>query len=87
MSPALKVLLVSSKYPPEYSGSGLRAHNTYKRLAARYGIWFSVLTSSVTENHSGDYEFEGVAVRRIANKLQWQWPVATSMHAGLLQND
>ncbi len=28
----MKILVVSSKYQPEYSGSGLRAHNTYKRL-------------------------------------------------------
>ena len=34
----MKVLVISSKYQPEYSGSGLRAHNTYIRLKKNYNI-------------------------------------------------
>ena len=37
----MKILLVSSKYQPEYSGSGLRAHNTYKK--EKYNIDFDVI--------------------------------------------
>ena len=64
----MKVLVVSSKYCPEYAGSGLRAHNTYKRLAARFGVEFDVVASSLTTNRSRDYVYDGVSVRLIANK-------------------
>ena len=46
----MKILLVSSKYHPEYSGSGLRAHNTYKRLKKNYKIEFNVLSNSIALN-------------------------------------
>lgn len=65
----MRVLVVSSKFPPEYAGSGLRAHNTYKRLSLKYGIRFDVLTSSVTLNRSRQYVVDGVSVKLIANKL------------------
>lgn len=64
----MRVLVVSSKYPPEYAGSGLRAHNTYRRLARRYGVSFDVLTSSEEFNGIGRYRHEGVDVLRIALK-------------------
>lgn len=65
----LRILVVSSKYPPEYSGSGERAHRTYQRLKAKYNIKFDVLCSSVTANTNADYFHEDVPVRRIAGKL------------------
>jgi glycosyltransferase involved in cell wall biosynthesis len=65
----MRVLLVSSKYPPEYAGSGLRAHQTYKRLQNKYGLQFDVLCSSVTSNSNTVYEHEGVKVTRIARKI------------------
>jgi len=65
----MRVLVVSSKYPSEYSGSGLRAHRTYLRLKEKEGIEFDVLCSSVTENSNLCYTHEGVNVRRIACKL------------------
>ena len=43
----MKVLLVSSKYLPEYSGSGLRAHNLYKRLCRKFDIDYDVLCNSL----------------------------------------
>lgn len=64
----MRVLVVSSKYPPEYAGSGLRAHNTYKRLKQKFGVQFDVVASSIEYNHSEDYCIEGVFVKRIANK-------------------
>ena len=66
----MNILVVSSKYPPEYSGSGLRAHNTYRRLHSRFGVNYKVLISSVTENESSMYEWDGVKVKRIANKIR-----------------
>ena len=65
----MKILVVSSKYPPEYSGSGLRAHNTYLRLAQKFDLTFDVITSSVTTNETIHYEIDGIQVWRIANKV------------------
>ena len=64
-----KILVISSKYLPEYSGSGLRAHRTYKRLKEKFGIDFNVLTSSVEFNNIKLYEVEGVSVFRISMKV------------------
>ena len=65
----LRVLVVSSKYPPEYSGSGLRAHSTYTRLSEKFGVEFDVLAGSVQFNDSVSYALDGVPVRRVAGKL------------------
>lgn len=65
----MNILVVSSKYPPEYAGSGLRAHNTYKRLANKYGIEFDVIASSVLSNKNRQYVVDYVSVKLIANKL------------------
>ncbi|MFA5100765.1 MAG: glycosyltransferase family 4 protein [Candidatus Omnitrophota bacterium] len=69
----MRVLVVSSKYPPEYAGSGLRAHNTYRRLARKYGVEFDVLAGSEEFNGVKRYAHEGVAVRRIALKTGIQF--------------
>lgn len=66
----MKVLVVSSKYPPEYAGSGLRAHKTYKRLAHREpGLRFEVICSSQEFGGSDDYVYEGVKVQRVSSRL------------------
>jgi len=64
-----KILIISSKYLPEYSGSGLRAHRTYKRLKEKFGIDFDVLTSSVEFNNIKSYKVEGSSVFRISMKI------------------
>ncbi|MFA6290426.1 MAG: glycosyltransferase family 4 protein [Victivallales bacterium] len=65
----MNILLVSSKYMPEYSGSGYRAHNLYKRLTAKHAeINVDVITGSETENSCCDYIHEGFKVRRISCK-------------------
>jgi len=63
----MKVLLISSKYAPEYAGSGLRAHKTYKRLSEKYNINFEVICNSIEFRHSKYYSFEGIKVTRIYN--------------------
>jgi len=65
----VNILVVSSKYPPEYAGSGLRAHNTYKRFSRKYNFRYSVLCGSVMYNQTRRYSFEGISVYRIACKL------------------
>lgn len=65
----MKVLVVSSKYPPEYAGSGLRAHNTYLRLQKKYDIEFEVICNSIEFDRSDSYVHEGVPVQRIVSRL------------------
>ena len=66
----MNVLLVSSKYMPEYSGSGFRAHNLYKRLCDKCAFLnVTVLAGSITENDCSEYEYDGFHVTRIASKL------------------
>lgn len=68
-SSEINILLVCSKYMPEYSGAGFRAHNLYKRLMKKYPrIRLSVLCGSETENSSAEYEYDGLKVKRVANK-------------------
>jgi glycosyltransferase involved in cell wall biosynthesis len=75
----VKILLVSSKYLPEYSGSGFRAHNLYRRLSEKFPeIEVSVLCGSETENTCADYEYEGFKVSRIAGKVE-----SKSLHGGI----
>ena len=62
----MKVLVVTSKYQPEYSGSGLRAHNTYVRLGEKYNLKYDVLTSSLEYSGVNSYTYEQVNIKRIA---------------------
>lgn len=64
----MKVLIVSSKYLPEYSGSGLRAHNTYMRLSKKFDIKFEAITSSTGNYLSDTYLIDGISVQRIMSK-------------------
>ena len=65
----MKILLISSKYPPEYAGSGLRAHNTYKRLKSKFSIDYDVITDSKEHNDNKTYEYKGVCIKRLSRKL------------------
>ena len=64
----MKVLVVSSKYPPEYSGSGLRAHRTYLRLREKFGIDFEVISSSTESNVHEQYTLDDVEIERVVSK-------------------
>lgn len=64
----MNVIVVSSKFPPEYSGSGLRIYNTYQRLHDKYGTKYKVLTSSVSRNINKTYMFNGISVSLISWK-------------------
>ncbi|MBA31804.1 MAG: hypothetical protein CL748_04685 [Chloroflexi bacterium] len=64
----MKVLIVSSKYLPEYSGSGLRAHNTYMRLSKKFDVNFQVITSSTGNYKSKTYEINGIQIQRIISR-------------------
>ena len=62
----MKILVVSSKYQPEYSGSGLRAHNTYKRLKKNYNLNYDILSNSIIFEGNSKYTYDGVEVIRIS---------------------
>ena len=62
----MKILVVSSKYQPEYSGSGLRAHNTYKRFGKNFNIKFEVLSNSIMFQGNKKFIYDGVEILRIS---------------------
>lgn len=68
----LKVLVVCSKYPPEYSGSGLRAHRTYLRLRSKYQVSIEVLCSSMVymSRRNETYEVDGMRVTRLSSPFK-----------------
>ena len=76
----MKVLLVSSKYPPEYSGSGFRAHNLYKRLSEKFDIKYDVVSNSLIDKKNDIYEYDGVTVCKIS------YPVKIEYSKGLKRN-
>ena len=62
----MKILVVSSKYQPEYSGSGLRAHNTYIRLKKKFELKFNVLSNSIIYQGNELVNYDGVNVYRVS---------------------
>lgn len=64
----MKVLVVSSKFPPEYAGSGFRAHRTYLRLSRKYGVKYRVICNSIEFKGNKNYEYEGAQVTRISSE-------------------
>lgn len=65
----MKVQVVSSKYPPEYSGSGNRAHSTYLRLGQKFGVESEVICSSVEFTERAEYQSGGLQVSRVVSPL------------------
>ena len=62
----MRILVVSSKYQPEYSGSGLRAHNTYKRFQKNYNIKFDILSNSIIYQGNKKYIHDRVDITRLS---------------------
>ena len=67
----MKVLLVSSKYQPEYSGSGFRAHNLYKRLSKKFNIKYDVVCNSLVNKKNEVYQYEDVEVNKISYPINF----------------
>ena len=65
----MKAVLVSSKYPPEYSGSGLRAHNTHLRLKHKFGVETEVICSSTEFFSPLNYVQDGLKVSRVLSPI------------------
>ena len=62
----MNILVVSSKYQPEYSGSGYRAHNLYKRLNHKYNLKYSIVCNSLLNRNNETYKYDGIKVARIS---------------------
>ena len=62
----MKVLLISSKFNPEYSGSGFRAENTYRRLNKKYNLEFDVICNSKIFYGNKKYKHQKVSIYRIS---------------------
>jgi len=70
----LRILVVGSKYPPEYAGSGVLIHDYYKRLKGRgKPIEVNVITNSIEFPGNANYIYDGVQVKRISSKVLSGW--------------
>lgn len=65
----IKVLLFSSKLPPEYAGSGLRILNTYARLIDKYKIKAEVVCGSEEFSYDSCYRIGKMKIRRLNSKI------------------
>ncbi len=69
----MRILLASSKFMPEYSGSGYRAQKLYGRISRQNPeIKLDLICGSVTENSSAGYKIDDFEVHRIAGKFSTQ---------------
>jgi len=66
----MKVLLVSSKFQPEYSGSGFRAHHLYLRLSNKFKINYDVVCNSLINKKNEIYEYDGIKVNKISYPVE-----------------
>lgn len=70
----LNVLLVASKYLPEYTGAAHRLHQMYRRLAADKGtIRVRVMCNAIEYAGNSEYMLDGISVRRIAPTMFRNW--------------
>lgn len=72
----MNVLLVASKYPPEYSGSAKRLHDLYRRLKSKYrGITWQVLSTRGDQAQTGFYGeipvYRVPGAREVNQSLPW----------------
>ena len=65
----MKILVISSKYFPEYSGSGHRAHATFKRLRSKFNLDFDVVSSSLEKSGVKKFIYEKTDVTRISGLI------------------
>ena len=66
----MRILLVISKFLPEYAGAGLRLHQTYRRLRqADPALDWRVVCNAVEFPGPARYVHDGIPVRRIASRL------------------
>lgn len=60
----MKILLVISKYLPEYSGPAFRINNSYKRIKKKYNLKLNVFCQSDEANYYKKYKHDNIEVER-----------------------
>lgn len=60
----MKILLIISKFLPEYSGPGIRVFNTYKRILHKKKIDIEIICQSEENFSYKEYEYKGFKVKR-----------------------
>ena len=60
----MKILLITSKFLPEYSGPAFRVYNTYKRLNQLANINLDVFCQSEEDNNHKKYIYKNIKVVR-----------------------
>lgn len=63
----MKILLIISKFLPEYSGPGLRIFNTYQRLSIKKKIKLQVYCQSEEQLNFNEYSYKGINVKRFSS--------------------
>lgn len=66
----MKVLLVSSKFQPEYSGSGYRAHRLYQRFSSKFNIDYDVVCNTLINRKNEIYEYDGLKINKISYPIE-----------------
>lgn len=61
----VNIVLVISKFPPEYSGPGVRIPRLYHWLQQEYGFDFQIFSNSIELKNDEIYTYEGFLVKRI----------------------
>jgi glycosyltransferase involved in cell wall biosynthesis len=61
----IKIAIVAVLYPPNHSGTGLRAHRTYKRLKNKYGVKPIVIARNKTKLTDCIDEYDGMDIIRV----------------------
>lgn len=61
----MKVVISSARYPPDYSGAGLRTHRTYSRLMKKYHVQPVVISHSVVKLTQREEYYENMKIYRI----------------------
>ena len=65
----MRILLISSKLPPEYSGSGNRIFETYQDIKKTLNLDVEYLCSSTLENSQKIYIYRGQKIKMISKKI------------------
>lgn len=61
----MNILIIASKFPPEYSGPGVRVPRLYKEIGPQIGLkGLSVLCGGIEHTKIETYEHEGIPVKR-----------------------
>lgn len=65
----MRILLVASKYLPEYTGAALRLHTLYRSLRDETPGWrVQVVCGGVEHVDRADYALDGIAVHRVRSR-------------------